>query len=270
MTTLSRLGREPLVAFLAIGALLFAIYHVAGRDTGAEIVVSQIAIDRLVSDRELILERPLTAEERALLTQDFIDQDVLIREAMARKLYLNDGQVRHRLADKMYYLLTDEPAIATDAEIETYYAENRDKYRTPERVTFEHRFFAGDRAAAESALAALELDGTAPTGAVPFWMGDKLQEYAANELIAIFGTPFTIKLASLSVDAWMGPIESSRGWHVVRLLEKIPQRDMPRTEIEELLRRDWRDDQLRQSRRQQLDELRRNYRIVLPEPSIHD
>lgn len=262
---LKRLFGEPLVSFALIGGLLFAIYSVATGSGKPMILVSQEFIDTLVAERELIIERKLTEPERVSIGEDFVDQEVLVREAMSRRLYLNDGQVRHRLADKMYYLLTDDVPEPSADDIESFYQSRRHFYRTPELISFDHRYFGSNEAASRQAYRDKQFDDVGQA----FYMGLQIYRYAQPELIPIFGPEFTRQIGDLPVGEWQGPIESGRGWHLVKVRSREPQADIPRAELENRLVTDWRSAQLAEARRRHLDALRGNYRIVVTD-SVDD
>ena len=254
----ARLLQEPFAVFLIAGSVLFWMYSAAAVDERPTISVSEMFIAELVAEREMVLERELRQSEIELIRQNFIDQEVLVREAMARQLYLNDGQVRHRLADKMYYLLTSDVREPTEAELEAFFVENGEKYRTPELITFSHRFFGDDKNRAQSALSNSDVDDNGDS----FYMGSSIERYAQAELLPIFGRTFIETLDTLPIGLWQGPFLSGRGWHVVRVEDRIPSRVVTRDELGDQLLIDWRDVKLFEARRKQLDDLRINYRVV--------
>lgn len=264
-----KLVSEPLVVFIAIGGLLFGLYYFAPADDLQVIEVHEPFLGDLIAERELVLDRKLTDAEKAAIQNDFIDQEVLVREAMARRLYLNDGGVRHRLADKMFYLLSEPPADPDSAELDRFYEQHRERYRTSELVTFEHRYFAADRDSAELALDAVN-NGREPDGSERFYLGERLEKYDPAELAAIFGTAFARELATPETGAWFGPVESGRGWHIVRIEERFPSTDIPREQLEDRLLTDWRGAYIAEARRRRLDELRLNYDIVFSSGSEDD
>ncbi len=80
MTRLMRfLRREPLVHFLALGALLFALDYVSSSDEKDTIYISQQAIVSLVEQREEIALRRLTPAQRDELIEQHINDEVLYR-----------------------------------------------------------------------------------------------------------------------------------------------------------------------------------------------
>src|SRR5436309_4716929 len=182
--------RTPLLHFLAGGAALFWLVHGSSPPT-ALVVVTARDVNRLRLDyiRETGLE-PTPADEAALV-EKAIEEELLVREALARGLDRNDRSVRNWLVEQMRVLADDPTDDAdrlyararmfgldrtdvvvrrilvqkmrllaartgerhpSDAELEAFYAEHRDEYRPPDRVTFGHIFVHG-RTDAEALLA---------------------------------------------------------------------------------------------------------------------
>src|SRR5215471_5929754 len=117
-----RLLREPLLHFAVLGALLFALQTRYAASSGRRIVVDASMLRGLRQD---FLRRtgsmPDAAEEAALVEQ-YLDNEVLVREALALGLDRGDMIVRRRLVQKMEFLAEtlDAPAEASDAELEGY------------------------------------------------------------------------------------------------------------------------------------------------------
>lgn len=257
--------REPLLIFTAIGGSLFFLYdHVVSSQLPV-IAVSPAVIEQLVTERELVLDRKVTAVEEQELIDGFIDQEVLVRDAIARDLHLHDGRIRHRLADKMLYLLADEPEPPTDLQLEQHYQLHKDEYRSEQLVSFTHRYFADKSAEAAAALSALQ-SGKELSAGQRFWMGPNIERASAQELVTIFGTSFTRQLETLPIAQWQGPIESDRGWHLVMIEAHYPPQDIPREHLQQRLQTQWMAAQRTAQRRAQLDALRDGYEIVIGNP----
>lgn len=249
---------EPLVQFALGGAVIAALYQLlapAEEAAGQRIEVRASVVSELVAEREAVLGRTLDAEEVAAVRAGYVDQEVLVREAFARGLHLHDGRVRHRLADKMLFLIAEEPAAPTEQDLRSFLEQNRERYRIPERVSFEHRFFGEDRPAAEAALVSGG-EGEA------FWLGPSFEETAAHQLLPAFGPAFTIAIIDAPRGEWSGPIESSQGWHLVRLIARHPPEDPPYELIADRLAVDWLVETRAALRRAELERLRQRYLIV--------
>ena len=101
--------REPLVHFLALGAVLFGIGLLRG-DT-VEPTANRIAITSGVVEH--------------------LTEEVLYREALAMGLDRDDQIIRRRLRQKLEFLTADvmESFEPTDDELQAYLDADRDRYR---------------------------------------------------------------------------------------------------------------------------------------------
>lgn len=103
-----------------LGAALFAVWlwkkDAAGHDSGG-IVVTQARIRQLATGFARTWQRPPTQPELTDLVQDFVREEVCVREAMARGLDRDDPIIRRRLRQKFEFLTEDALASAapTDA-----------------------------------------------------------------------------------------------------------------------------------------------------------
>ena len=140
-----RILREPLVHFLLIGAALFALSMIVGRGGGAggggagggsdkKIVVTADKVALLKNGFILDNGRdPADADMRRLI-DNYVREEVLVREARAQGLDRDDSIVRRRLAQKMEFAVA-EPAAPADAELEKYLAQHPEPFRTAEGKT---------------------------------------------------------------------------------------------------------------------------------------
>jgi len=108
-----RVLRAPALHFAVLGTALFVLQQrLAPSAPAGEVVIPATRIGA----RERLFERDLgrapTADERAALVADEVDQEVLYREALARALDRDDRSIRGHLAEKMRFL---EPAAGEDA-----------------------------------------------------------------------------------------------------------------------------------------------------------
>jgi hypothetical protein len=108
---MQRLLKEPLVHFLAAGALLFALYELVaqrdvrrGVDPRSTIVITSEQQERLRNAFRRIWLRLPTQDELAGLIDDHVRQEVLYREALRLGLDRDDAVVRRRLGQKMAFL----------------------------------------------------------------------------------------------------------------------------------------------------------------------
>jgi len=224
-----KLLREPLVAFVLLGGILFGLYAVSSgafTDQSRTIVISELEIDLLATTFRRQWQRPPTESELRALVDGRVREEVLYREALAVGLDRNDVVVRRRMVQKMELLSEDLATLAdpTDTELQAFMAESPDDYREPPRLSFTHVFFNLDRRGAEAENDALQvLADLRSAGAPPeagFERGDRFMlEYGYGaqspaDVRRLFGTSFAETLFELD-PGWQGPVTSGYGLHLV-------------------------------------------------------
>ena len=257
------LRREPLVHFLTLAALLFVAYHLLTPSARESIVIERASIDELGRRQEQLLGRPLSDDERRALVESAIDDEVLLHEAYRRGLD-RDAVVRQHLVQKMRFILGEDEAAPTEAELRAYLAANRDRYRRPPTVTLDQVFYADPAKVPEDLMAQLK-NGTniADLGDPLDMLGNRLPQYSLRDLIGVMGPDVARRVFELPAGAWHGPLHSERGVHFVRVDQHHPPAMPSFDELEAYLRQDWTLDQQRRTLADRLAELRRNYRIVV-------
>ncbi len=278
---MNRLLREPLLHFLALGAVLFALN--AWRETkrspaeaATGIDVTAAVIDRLRAGYERQFGQvPDAAALRGLVTAH-IRQEVLCREALALGLDLNDSIVRQRLAQKMEFLTDDLVGAAEPAEaaLQSYFATNATRYARPARVSFRHVYFslekrgAGAEAAAREALNALGKASSDAEMGDAFLHGFEFAERGPEDLTALFGPEFTTRLAALPLNAWSGPVASSYGLHLVRIEFRAEPKPVTLADVRATVLRDFQEEQRRTANREIFERLKQRYQITVDEAAI--
>lgn len=220
--------REPLVHFVALGAVLFAVD--ALREDGAErapdrIVVSEVVRADLVEQWEQSRGAPPDEAELERLVERWIDEEVLYREGLARGLGRDDPAVRARVVSQMAFVLEEQVAAPppTEAELREWYEAHLDELSHDARVSFTHVFVDGSgdaaRARAEEMLA-LVRGGAAPAGLGDrFPGGRRYRERELEQLEQAFGEDFVRGLDEQPTGEWH--LRSSRyGLHVLRVDER--------------------------------------------------
>jgi hypothetical protein len=257
--------REPLVHFACGGGLIFLVYCLSAGPESEAIVVTPDMSQAIARQRSESLGRPLSAGERSAAVAEFIDDEVLVREARRRGIDHNDAVLRERLADKMRFLLGSEPSEPAREQLAAYLAENRDRFLTPPQVSFDQVFFEcrPDAPPRNDAglLAALG------RGADFRKLGDRSRLGAAvgrveeAQLAVSLGADFAQAVFALEPGRWSGPLRSERGIHFVRVTEKRRTALPPFEDLLPVLKRQWVTAQRDAALRENLAELRKQYRI---------
>lgn len=277
--------REPWVHFLILGFVLFALSTVLS-DRGADdasqrIDVTAAEVEWLTRNWEARWQRPPTEAELRGLVNDYIRQEVLYREALTMGLDRDDEVIRRRMVQKIEFLTEDLAAQAqpTEAALQSYYQENLDKYRLPDRRSFAHIYFnvdrRGDAAAVEAAEQTRARLIASPSVSMRYAeLGDRFMlqhDYAAQseaEVARQFGQRFAAALFEVEPMEWQGPITSGYGLHLVRVTEvwegSLPELDMVRSDV----LRDYSTELRDQVREAMFSSLATQYEITIDEEAI--
>ena len=284
---LNRWLREPLLHFLVLGAVLFAVYSYINRGRGGvesskQIIVSFDELRQMDVYFESQWHRPPTPAEFQAMVEDKVREDVLYREALAMGLDKDDTIVKRRMAQKMQFLAEDVAAAhePSSAELSTWFDKNKDKFALPSRISFRHIYFSPDqrgKAAQEDAAKTLtKLAGQPVDSKLAQSLGDRFmfQDYygdrAPDAIAKEFGPPFAVALEKLKPGSWQGPIESGYGWHLVFVTTVIPGRNPAFEEIEPDVKTAWLGEQKRQAWEKAYAEMRSKYLVLLPAPPGRD
>ncbi len=245
---LLRLLREPLFHFLAIGGLMFAVFT-AMNDTSEPpadvIVITLERIEQISAGFESVWRRqPADGELDALIEED-VREEVYYREAMALGLDRDDAIVRRRLRLKMEFLM-DSAANVVDPvadELEAYFAANEELYRLEPRLAFE-QIYLGENPSPETIARALSVLQSDPA-TDPFTLGERtllpaqLGLSPTDVVFGVFGNGFFERLAELPPGVWTGPVVSTYGVHLVRIVDSLPARTPRLEEVRKRVLRDW-------------------------------
>ena len=260
--------KSPVLHFVLLGIVVFFLYvHLKPPDRDTILITAQ-TIDALVQQRESITQNPATDEDRKMLLEAHIEDEVLLREAYKRGFDKNDYRVRKRNLNIMRSALSEvipEPSVA---ELRAFYEENKERYRTSPSLSFEHVDFSFASAEkTENPERFLEkLEGMSDISGMIKISTPSLKKFSKASFQAIamsFGKPFAQILFELPMNQWSGPIESFRGIHYVRVTETHDPELPPFEDMESYLQTDYLMKRSRESQQRRIDELRKNYEIIL-------
>jgi len=274
---LKKLAREPLVHFLVLGALLFAVYGLLNRNSEpvpGQIVVSQGQLASMMESFTRTRQRPPTREEWEGLVRARVREEVYYREALALGLDKDDLIIRRRLQQKMEFVSDDiaSQAQPTDAELNAYLQAHPDKFRLEQQFTFRQLYLNpekhGPNLARDAAqlLAMLNKAGGDTRFAVkgdPFVLDHNFTALPPSEISRQFGEAFVTKLGGLQPGHWQGPIESSFGLHLVFISERTESRLPALAEVRDAVRREWDDAQRLETNEKFYQELLKHYTVTI-------
>jgi hypothetical protein len=265
-----RIASEPLVHFVIVGGLLFALDALFGSSRGGEertIVVSEGVRRELADAFSHEHGRAPTGEELEARVEVWIRDEVLYREGVERGLDRGDPGVRARIASNMAYVLdararVDEP---TDDELRAFFDAHSDRWSEDELIDFTHVFVEGSDDIARAR--ALELLDRLRAGASPGGLGDtfsggrRYRRRRIADLAVTFGESFTDTLDEQEVGTW--ELRASRlGLHVVRVDARTAASAARFDEVRSEVRDAWLEEARHASVQREIAALRARWTIV--------
>jgi hypothetical protein len=267
--------KQPLLHFFLLGAGLFALFAVVDDSAPVpdrpQILVSDQDARWLATQFEGTWSRPPTEDELSHLIEEFVREEIYVREALALGLDQGDAIVRRRLRQKMEFL-TEAGAEAVevdDATLQAFYEENADTFRIAPQLSFTQILLPADQAnAADLILAELAAGGDPDLLGQRTLLPSRIPLAAPQSIDNIFGNGFFERLSALELGTWSGPVSSGYGTHLVRLeaVEDaiLPPLEAVRTQVE----LQWRAEKARALRTERFEILRDQYEILRPDPAL--
>jgi hypothetical protein len=274
-----RLLREPLLQFLALGAVLFALYGLAGKrgvEAPEKIVVSASQVANLGDAFVRTWRRPPNEQELRGLIEDYIRDEVFYREGRAAGLDRDDVIIRRRVRQKMEFLAGEmsvpEPS---DAELAAYLASNPERFRAEDQLTFHQVFLSATRRANTIDSDSKQLAGilARADGAVDatalgdaFLLGEEFRDVSPSKVTSIFGESFAKQISVTEKGRWQGPISSGFGQHFVFISGRVPGNLPPLDAIRPAVQREWANARRLEAEQKLYASLRGRYEIVIEQP----
>jgi hypothetical protein len=278
---MSKLIKDPLVHFLLIGVVLFAIAAMRGQPvtTGRDrVVVTEEQVAQARAAATALQGRAPTNEELAELVEPLVRDEIMYREALALGLDENDDEVRRRLIEKMSYLTQDtaDPEPSSEQVLREFYAARPDVFTIPALVSFDQVFFSpgarGDSLEKDAAAGVAALR----SGRAPAEVGDRTPlrdsyDDAPREQVAVlFGDDLANALFTSQPGEWAGPFRSDFGLHAVRLRSRSDPRLPPYDEIAARVAEAYGAQRRSDANEQAYQKMRARYDVVIDLPDAEE
>ena len=275
MNWLSILGRDRLVLFILAGLAIFGVDALMQQKAEHEIVISLPLVEKLATQWEAQTKRPPSPSDLNMLIEGHIREEILMREAVAFGLDIDDVIIRRRLAQKMEFLIGEGITAQqpSEAVLRTFYEENQRDFVEASRVSFRHIFLGASQEDADRLLAALKQEGADwRLLGQPFMLQREYIERTKGDIGETFGVAFMNYLfGSNALQAWDQPVRSAYGWHLVFIEDRLDEKQLSFEDAADRVARAWILQQERIAREQAWRDLRTKYSISLaPVPSTAD
>ena len=258
------------VKLLALAAICYGVYHRWAVDGGREIEVTVQMTGQIAEAAEELVGRPLTTGEIELAVADFVDEEILVREAFRQGLDRGDRRVRPMLIEharsELLRAAGYEPSEPTEDMLRVYYVEHRQRYGIPERINVEQVLFlpGSEQFSSDSVLQELS------EGADFKRMGDggrlnaSVKGVSRAQMARAYGLDFTNAVFALAKGDWHGPLSSTAGAHFVRIVAVSPSEERSYDEVAEYVREDYALFDAERVVAREIERIGKRYRVEMP------
>jgi parvulin-like peptidyl-prolyl isomerase len=272
---MKRLLREPLLHFLLLGAVIFAVFAVVSADDNEArdaIVVTQGRIESLALNFARAWRRPATAQELDGLIGDYVREEIAVREATALALDRDDSVIRRLLRQKLEFVADNLVAQAEPSEeqLQRYLREHAERFRSEPNISFSHVYLdpqrRGEALASEAAQLREQLNSATVEVSTAGDVTSLEAEFTAvppSAIAQIFGEPFAAALLALDTGRWSAPIASAYGTHLVYVSASEPGADPALQQVREVVRREWMNARRKAAIDQFYLQLQQRYRVSI-------
>ncbi len=289
--------KEPFVHFVLLGAALFmghAVWAKTQTDTNT------IIVETAEMERQALIfagenRREPTDDDLKALLYAYIEEDVLVREAMKRGLDTGDTIIRRRLAQKMRFLIEDvtEVEAPSDAVLRAWFETRQSDFGTPALLSFTHIYLSPEKhpskdegedifTKAQALFAQVQsndaLDMT--TFGDPFMLKKRYRNVSETDIKNLFGENFAKALfapkdnpknsqetLSQTGPYWHGVISSPFGVHIVRIDNQTPAQAAEFETVRDTVQQVWIDTKTRETNQMALKNLIEKYTVEVEGPN---
>jgi len=279
MSAIKKILKEPLVHFLIIGAIVFAIYSFAKEnfvDSNRLIQINKNQVEAMINKWMAQMKRPPTKEEIDIFLEDHVQREILFREAKAMGLDKDDMVVKNRMLQKLDFLTNDllVTGTPTDAEALRYFNDNLDKYTVPGKIDFIHIYYNMDKRNFDDAKQNANEVSKAlnKLSSVPknyFEKGDlfilpyEFYDLSQDDVVNKFGrSELSEEIFTLDEKKWHGPFISSYGLHLVYIANKKSSITPPFEEVSSDIKDVIIKNKRKEAKKRLIADLKKNYDIT--------
>ena len=260
---IQKLVQEPTVHFFLMAVVIFVIYAISQTNRENLLEVDQREIDARVFIQEMTTGQPLNDEQRQFIASNYVEEQILVREAIALGLD-NDARVHDMLAQKMRHVLSGDVIQPAADDLNSYYEENLERYRTLPLVSVNELVLNTQDELSAEVQAFLD-SGSDAEMILAATAGDEAPLPNVNriDLANIFSPEFSEQVFNAESESWVGPYSSNRGQHWLKIIERSEANLPPLNEITDRVRLDWIAEEEEILLQQQVDKLWNQYTIVV-------
>ena len=205
--------------------------------------------------------RTLTDEEEQDIIDNYVEEEIFVREARARG-FDNSSRIRRLMIQNMRFFLSQNIPAPSDEDIRAHFDNNLDRFATEPTVTYEHVFYRDPDAVPPGTLQRLN-DGAdfRQLGDPDGLLQPLLRDIDRRSIATTFGPDSGPAGLAIDDEQWHGPFISGNGAHFLRVRERHAARSPAFDDIRNWVENDWLLTMSRKSIDEALEEMSQNYII---------
>ena len=268
--TIKWLLREPLMHFFLMALIIFAVYGLSDQKQTILLELDQADIEGRLFMQEMATGQAISEEQRNYYTAAFVEEQILVQEAL--KIGLDDdARIHDILAQKMRHVLSGDIIQPNEAELESFYHANLERYRTLQTLDTDEIVFNSRENLSEGLLEQLAA-GSDAEALLSQSSGnlDPLPNVNQLDLSNIFDDAFAEQVFGAEIGPWQGPFLSNRGQHWLQIKSRKESFLPPLDEIRDRVRLEWIAREEDQRLKMEIEKLKKRYTIrIVDNDSVH-
>jgi hypothetical protein len=256
--------REPLLHFVLLGALLFALdaLLLTNAEDPNVIIIAAAVDEEARAVFKAARGRNPNREELYALRRVWLDNEVLYREGLSMQLDKGDKAIRERVIFKALSVVdagTRLPLV-DDAVLRAWFEAHREKYDEPTRYSFQEAVPSGEKSepGLRSFVAALNRGNPGNVEADLRVFTNRPHE----NLVSSYGEQFAEALEQAKPGEWQ-VLPSNQTWRAVKLDAISQPIPADYAQLRSVVVQDWTDAVLAEQRSAAVEALARKYEILV-------
>ena len=259
--TFNHMLKEPLLHFFILAMIVFVGYEVAKNEDEFLLEISQVDIDARISLLEQSQGTVFSPGLKEEMTALYIEEQMLVREALSLNLD-KDVRIHDMLAQKMRHVLSGDIIQPSEEEIQAFYNQNIDTYRTPPTIIAEEIIFETSEELADQIKQLLMNKANSDSLlALEKASINTLPRINASQLGNLFNEEFSDQVFDANRGELVGPQKSELGQHWLRIIEAEEAKTPSLDEIRNRVRLEWIDQEEESRLQQEVDRLWEKYSL---------
>jgi hypothetical protein len=259
-----RLASEPMLHFVVLGGLVFALDHLLWARRGDPYSI-EVPVSAYQEARGLIksgMNREATDADLKILIDRWVDNEVLYREGLALSLDKGDAAIRDRVIFKALGVAQAGLVLPAydDKMLKAWFEAHHASYDTPARFDFLEAVVAGEPSRERLQAFVDSLNGRGQSDVESSL--NVFKDRPRSNLVGSFGEAFAAALEQAKPSGEWLLLTSATGLRVVRLQQLKPAEPARYEGLKDRVLQDWKDETMAQLTTREVRQMGRKYSVL--------